>query len=87
MHTCKLTTIDQKALELLITAILTVKFHYCYTCYKISVLVVLIIEAYDEIPFAQNHPSIETSIRLFFFSVFLITPLHKNACTFFVYPI
>ena len=38
------------------------------------------IEAYDEIPFAQNCPSIETSIHLSFFSVYFITPLHKNTC-------
>ena len=40
---------------------------------------VLFIEAYNEIPFVQNRPSIETSIHISFFSVFFITPLYKNA--------
>ena len=49
---------------------------------------VLFIEAYDEITFAQNHPRIETSIHISFFSVFFITPLYKNVCnSFVVHPI
>ena len=49
---------------------------------------VLFIEAYDEIPFAQNCPSIETSIHVSFFSVFFITPLYKNDHnSFIVHPI
>ena len=42
------------------------------------------IEAYDEITFAQNCISIETSICISFFPVFFITPLHKNARNSFV---
>ena len=61
---------------------------YGYTRHKISVLMVLFIEAYDEIPFAQNGPSIETSIHISFFSVFFITPLYKNVHnSFVVHPI
>ena len=40
---------------------------------------VLFIEAYNEIPFVQNHPSIETSIHISFFFRIFITPLYKNA--------
>ena len=49
---------------------------------------VLFIEVYDEIPLAQNRPSIETSIQVSFFFVFFITPLYKNAHnSFAVHPI
>ena len=49
---------------------------------------VLFIEAYDEIPFAQNRSSIETAIHISFFSVFFITPLYKNVYnSFVVHPI
>ena len=40
---------------------------------------VLFIQVYDEIPFAQSCPSIETYIHIAFFFVFFITPQHKNA--------
>ena len=49
---------------------------------------VLFIEAYDEIPFAQNRPSIGTTIHISFFSVFFITPLYKKIPnSFVVHPI
>ena len=44
-------------------------------------MVELIIEAYNEIPYAQNRLSIETSILLFHI---FIAPLHKNARNSFV---
>ena len=82
MHTFKPTTVAQKVLELQYST------YYCYTCHKISILVVLIIEIYDLIPFAQNRSSIKASIHLSLFCAFFITPLHKNACNSFItYPI
>ena len=48
--------------------------YYCYTRHKILVLVVLIIEAYGEIPLAQNCSSIETSIHLSFFVNLRMSP-------------
>ena len=79
MHAFKQTNVDKKALGLQYST------YHCYTCCKISVLVVLIIEEYDLI---SSRPSVEACIHLFFFSVFFITPLHKNACnSFVVHPI
>ena len=71
-RTFKLIAIAQQALELQQST------YHCYTRRKILVLMVLFIEAYHEIPFAQNRPSIEASIHISFFSVFFITPLYKN---------
>ena len=78
MHTFKLTAIAQLALKIQWST------NYCYTRRKLSVLMVLFIEAYDEIPFAQNRPSIGTTIHISFFSVFFITPLYKNVRNSFV---
>ena len=74
MHIFKQTAVDQKALEL------QYSIYHCYTCRKISVLMVLIIEEYDLIAFVQNRQSVEASIHSSFFSVFFTTTQHKNDC-------
>ena len=62
-RTFKQTTVAQKVLELQYSIYNIILTTVIATCHKILVLVVQIIEMYNLIPFAKNHPSIEAFIH------------------------